>query len=298
MRIMVFGAGALGSLVAARLADAFDVTLVGRRDHVDAIRTSGLRVTGCTERHQTGIHAVTEPDGGAPDFVLLTTKAHDTAAAVAAPGFPTASIVVSLQNGLGNEEQLARRSGKVLGAVINQGVTYLEPGAVYHAGEGETELGAFQGTSLEEAELLASAFNEVGLPARTVLNIRERIWLKAVLNAAVNPVTALLRCRTGEILGDPELEAAIRAVVEESVEIAGAAGITLQEDAVLEKIWSVARATSDNKSSMLQDLERGRVTEIDAISGALVERARELGVPSPRNALLARLVRAAQRNNS
>jgi 2-dehydropantoate 2-reductase len=301
MRFMVFGAGALGSLVAARLSAAHDVTLVGRREHVEAIRTSGLRVTGRTECVATSIEAVTEaptpPDVTPPDVVLVTTKSYGTAGAVEAlERFAKPSIFVSLQNGLGNEEILAEHVEKVLGAVINQGVTFLEPGAVYHAGEGETALGAFQGTEPGDAERVAAAFRETGLPAHAVDDIRTQIWLKAILNAAVNPLTALLGKRTGELVGDPALESAIRLIVHESVAIARAAGIALEENIVLEKIWSVARATKDNKSSMLQDLERGRRTEIDAINGALLDRARALGVAAPQNELLFHLIRAAQGN--
>ena len=299
MRFMVFGAGALGSLVAARLSAAHNVTLVGRREHVLAIRTSGLRVTGRTECVATAIEAVTEPTETPPDVVLVTTKSYGTAGAVEALArFSKQSIFVSLQNGLGNEEILAERAENVLGAVINQGVTFLEPGAVYHAGEGETELGAFQGTEPGDAERVASAFRETGLPARAVDDIRARIWLKVILNAAVNPLTALLAKRTGELIGDPALESAIRLIVHESVAIAYAAGIVLEENAILEKIWSVARATKDNKSSMLQDLQRGRRTEIDAINGALLDRARALGVAAPQNELLFHLIRAAEGNKT
>ena len=296
---MVFGAGALGSLVAARLSTAHSVTLVGRREHVLAIRATGLRVTGRTECVATTIEAVTEPTETPPDVVLVTTKSYGTAGAVEALArFSKQSIFVSLQNGLGNEEILAESAENVLGAVINQGVTFLEPGAVYHAGEGETELGAFQGTEPADGERVASAFRETGLPARAVDDIRARIWLKAILNAAVNPLTALLAKRTGELIGDPALESAIRLIVHESVAIAHAAGIALEEDGILEKIWSVVRATKDNKSSMLQDLERGRRTEIDAINGALLDRARALGVAAPQNELLFHLIRAAERNKT
>ena len=114
----------------------------------------------------------------------------------------------------------------------------------------------------------------------------------------MNPLTALLAKRTGELIGDPALESAIRLIVHESVAIAHAAGIALEENAILEKIWSVARATKDNKSSMLQDLQRGRRTEIDAINGALLDRARALGVAAPQNELLFHLIRAAERNKT
>lgn len=298
MRFLVFGAGAVGSLVAARLAQRHEVSLIAREEHTRAIRERGLLVTGRTEIHAKGIEAATsvaELAGPAPEVVLVTAKAYQTAAATAAlEPFWSSALFVSLQNGLGNEETLAERCPRVLGAVINQGVTFLEPGKVFHAGEDETWIGPFSGTSADDAETVARALDECGIRARAVAEakVREAIWRKVVLNAAVNPLTALLRKKTGELIGDPDLEAAIRAIVAESVVIARAAGIALEDDSILTWIRKVAEVTRDNKSSMLQDVERGRPTEIDSMNGALVERAKALGLAAPRNELLTRLVRS------
>jgi 2-dehydropantoate 2-reductase len=295
MRLMVFGAGALGSVVAARLAEHHTVSLVGRREHVEAIRSRGLRITGHTELVQTRIEALTDPAevGDEPEAVLLTVKAYDTAAAIVALApLVDSALFVSLQNGLGNEEILATRCARVLGAVINQGATMLAPGEVYHAGSGSIAIGPFFGTGASDAEAIAAALAEAGFPARAVTDIRARIWEKAILNAAVNPLSALLRKRTGELIESDALRAAMRQVVDESVAIAAACGIALAADAVFATIEQVAEATRDNKSSMYQDLERGRRTEIEAINGALVERAREHGVPCPANELLAQMIRA------
>ena len=302
MRFIVFGAGAVGSVVAARLAEVHEVSLVGRQDHVDAIRERGLRISGHTQIEQRSLTAVThadELDDTPPDTILLTVKSYDTeAAAKALARFSEASIFVSLQNGLGNEEVIARHATKVLGAVINQGATFLGPGEVFHAGAGVGELGPFAGTSMEDAESVAAAFEAAGLPAHAVEDIEARIWAKVVLNTAVNPLTALLNKRTGELLGDPALEDALSIVVEESVAIAAACGVALNATEILEKIRVVAEATRDNKSSMLQDLEKGGRTEIDAMNGALVARAREHGVPAPVNTLLTHMVRAAEETDT
>lgn len=299
MRLMVFGAGALGSLVAAKLSNGHDVTLVGRHAHVDAIQRNGLRVSGKTECRATGLRAVTEPPNETMDVVLVTVKAYDTESAVAAlRDHWQSSIFVSLQNGLGNEEAMASSATRVLGGVINQGVTFEGPGAVFHAGVGETVFGPHQRTTLEDARALADVFAAAGLPSEATENIHRRIWEKVVLNAAVNPITALLRKRTGELLDDADLEEAIEAIVEESVAIAKADGAAVETTAILEKISTVAAATRENKSSMLQDLERGRRTEIAAINGALVERARALGCQAPLNQVLNQLIRSAERNKT
>ena len=132
------------------------------------------------------------------------------------------------------------------------------------------------------------------MPASLVEDVRSRIWLKAVLNAALNPLTALLGKKTGELLDGGPLETAIKSIVRESVAIARSSDALLDEEAVLDTIRRVAEATRANKSSMLQDLEKGRRTEIDAINGAMVRIAREKDLPHPLNALLTCLVKAAE----
>jgi 2-dehydropantoate 2-reductase len=296
MNFMIFGAGAVGSVVAARLADVHPVSLVARAEHVAAIRRRGLRVSGDTEMVQSALDAVTDPADveAPPDVVLLTVKAYDTAAAVEslAP-WADRALFVSLQNGLGNEEIIAARAARVLGAVINQGATLLGPGAVLHAGSGQVAIGPFHGTGDRDAETVAGALADAGFPAIAVRDINARIWAKAILNAAVNPLSALLRVRTGVLVDDDELRAGMRQVVRESVAIAGACGVELSAAEVMATVREVAEATRDNKTSMYQDLERGRRTEIEAINGALAARAREHGVPCPVNELLTRMVRAA-----
>lgn len=298
MRLLVFGAGAVGSVVAARLARENDVSLVAREAHVRAIQEHGLILTGRTVSTTSSLVArtsVAELPPPAPDFVLVTAKAHQTAEAVRElEPFWKTSIIVSLQNGLGNEELLAERASRVLGAVINQGATFLGPGRVFHAGESTTEIGPFQGTTLEDAAVLVSLLEAAGIRARATAHPMPPIWRKAVLNAAVNPLTALLRKKTGEILLDPELESAISGIVRESVGIARAAGVALEEDDILDSIREVARATPENKSSMFQDLEKGRRTEIDFINGAIAARARALGMEAPLNDLLTRMIHAAE----
>ena len=149
---------------------------------------------------------------------------------------------------------------------------------MFHAGSAEIDFGPFAGTTNEDAETVAAAFREVGFPAEAKRDIREKIWAKVILNAAVNPLTALLRKRTGELVENKALEPVLELIVKESVAIAAASGVKLDETKILDKIVAVAKATSDNKSSMLQDLEKGRRTEIDAINGELIARAHEHGI--------------------
>ena len=294
-RFLVFGAGATGSVFAARLASRHEVAVTARGARLETIRRDGLRVTGATEA-AVRLPAAASPEELAdfrPDFALVTVKSSDTAEAAAAlDRLPDDPVRVSLQNGLGNEEILADGGHPVLGAVTNNGATLREDGEVFHAGLGEVVLGAFSpDTPADAAARLAAHFRAVGFPARETEDIRKPLWEKVILNAAVNPVTALLGLRTGELLADPGRRLVVSRVAAEACRVAGSEGVPCEPGEVEATIRRVAAATPENRSSMLQDLERGRRTEIDAINGVISARGRAAGVPTPWNDLLLRLVR-------
>lgn len=295
MRFLVFGAGALGSLVGGLLSRRHETILVGRTAHVEAIRRHGLRITGTSDLvvHPGAQEGVTGSED--PDVVLVAVKAYDTPpAAEALRPFWTTALFLSLQNGLGNEETLAARARRVLGGVTNQGVTFVGPGEVRHAGVGASYVGPFQGAGREEAEAVARAFQAAGMDCHAVEDIRRELWLKALVNACINPLTALLRAPNGVLRGAGPLREIVEAVVAEGVRVATLHGIDLEAGTVLERLEGVVAATAGNRSSMLQDLERGRRTEIEAINGAIVRLAAEKGFPVPTNRLLADLIRAAE----
>ncbi|MFQ6012320.1 MAG: ketopantoate reductase family protein [Thermoplasmata archaeon] len=295
MRFLVFGAGAMGSLVGGLLSQVHTTVLVGRRAHVVAIRERGLRIAGKTNLVATPEAVETLAPGADPDVVIVAVKAHDTkAAAEALNPLTETALFLSLQNGLGNEETLAASGARVLGGVTNQGVTFVGPGEVYHAGAGDTYIGPFAGTVPEEADRVAEAFNESGLPCHRTEDIRRELWLKAIVNACINPLTALLRVPNGYVLQTAAAEEVVHEVIQEGVDAAARYAIRLSAEAVFERVASVVQSTAENRSSMLQDLERKRRTEIDAINGAIARLGREGGRPAPTNALLARLIRAAE----
>lgn len=294
MRIVVFGAGALGSLYGGLLSEDHDVTLVGRQEHIDAVNMNGLHIGGMLE----GVHhpkATTVAEGlGIQDMVLVTVKAYDTRVAVreveAMVGKGTA--VVSLQNGLGNSETLGRAFGsRVIIGVPFMGVTFSRPGHICLAGLGETVLGSpsgQHGLAIRVSETLSS----VGLPTRVSANIGPEIWMKAIINASINPITALVRKENGCISQQRELQELSRAACQECAKAAEANGIALGRGDLFEKVLEVARMTARNRSSMLQDVERGKRTEIDSINGALAEAGECYGVSMPVNRALWSLVRS------
>jgi 2-dehydropantoate 2-reductase len=295
VRFLIFGAGAMGSLVGALLGRSHDVTLVGRRPHVERIRSEGLLVSGRTDV-RVRLNAIEDvADAAPPDVVILTVKSYDTAEAMAElEPLRDSATFVSLQNGLGNAETLAEHAGKVIAGVTYHGVTFVGPGEVAHAGLGETLLGPVRGTSLEDAEALARAFRACGIPTTATAAIDEALWTKAVVNACFNPLTGLLRVPSGALGRSEPLLDACAMIVEEAVRVAGALGVALDEGAMIERVRAVSDATAENRSSMLQDLERGRRTEIDAINGAIARMGEERGIACPVNRLLTRMVKAAE----
>lgn len=294
MRFLIFGAGAMGSFVGGLLARRHEVTLVGRPDHVEAIRRHGLSVSGRTDL-EIRLRAVEEVSQDEPaDVVVVTVKSYDTRAAMDAlePLWGHATFL-SLQNGLGNVELLAECAERVLGGVTYSGVTFLGPGRIEHAGTGDTVLGPFRGTSLAEADRLASAFRESGIETSVTESIETTLWRKAVVNACFNPLTGLLQVRSGGLASSRSLSACSRLIVREALAVARAAGVALDETELLERVRAVSLATARNKSSMLQDMQKGRRTEIDAINGAIARMGAERGIDCPVNRVLTLLVKAA-----
>ena len=297
-RFLVFGAGAVGSVFAARLAPRWPVAVVARGRRLAEIRRSGIRVEGATEAAMRPLAGSAEELAGfRPDFTLVAVKAHQTAeAARSLTALGTGPVRVSLQNGLGNEEMLAAGGHPVIGAVSNNGATLLASGRVFHAGLGEVILSSFSNAG-DRAERLSVRLAAAGFPVRHVPDIRRPLWDKAILNAAVNPVTALLGLRTGRLLEDPGRERVVRLLVREAVAVARAEAVPTSEAEVWETIRRIVARTADNKTSMLQDLERGVRTEVEAINGAFVARGASCGIETPWNRLMLRLIRARERRS-
>jgi len=295
VRVLVFGAGAIGSLLGGLLSGAHDVTIVGRRPHVDRVNRQGLRITGLTRRIVWPTAATEVPTGGF-DVVFVTTKAYDTANAVGAlRAFWRRSTFVTLQNGLGNAERIAEHADRVLAGATSHGVTFVAPGEIHHAGVGDIALGPWKATTVDDAERLANALTASGLPAIATSDVRRELWAKVVVNAAINPLTAVLREPNGVLVDHDDLRSLLADVAREAVAAANAAGVELAEDELVRRTAEVVAMTAENRSSMLQDIERGRRTEIDAITGELLEVASRAGLDLPFLRTMDALVRGLER---
>lgn len=293
MKVVVFGAGAVGSWLGALLDRAgHDVTLVAREEHAAVVNARGLQVTGKTEALARP-RAVTRPEAPTPDLLFVTVKAYDTARAAAQmrPLVGPRTSIVSVQNGLGNVETLADAfvDRQVFAAATTHGVTFVEPGHVRHAGTGYFRVGSPYNEHAR-AEEIAAVLAEAGLEAEATPRIRGELWAKVVVNAAINPLTAITGLRNGALLRVRALGDLMQRAAEEVVDVARAEGAPLPEDDLVLRARRVAELTAENKSSMLQDVERGRRTEIDAICGEVVARGVKHGVDTPVNQTLLALV--------
>jgi len=295
-RILVFGAGSLGSLLGGVLAQCHDVVLVGRDPHVRIINETGLRIEGELSLDVRPAAATAIPDGRY-DLALVTVKAGDTADAVealatAGAGAGQVGAVWSLQNGMGNEERLAAELAcPVLAGTCTYGARLVEPGVVRCTGVDEVTVGSPAGGASALADSVGAAASAAGVETTVATDMPRRLWEKLAVNAGINAVTALARVENGALVDGPARETA-RAAARETAVVARKAGVDLDPDRVAQRVTDVAETTAANVSSMRSDVEAGRPTEIDAINGAVVDRASE---PVPVNETLTALVRAWER---
>lgn len=301
LRVAVLGTGALGTLVAGHLARpaargrVADVTVSGTwGDALATLRRDGVRITTADDAWQAPVGAVELSRLRDPfDVVLVLVKSWRTSAVAerAAAAAGRDGLVVTLQNGLGNAEILAAAAGahRVVAGTTALGATLLAPGVVRCGGVGPTVLGG----ALPLLGELAALFVAAGLPTTTTDDLAAALWTKLAVNCAINPVTALAGVTNGRLLTDASLRERAVAAAREVFAVAAAGGLALGGDPG-ERVLAVARDTAANRSSMLQDLERGRRTEIDALAGAVVAAGERLGVATPVNAALAAAVRRAE----
>ncbi|PSP79375.1 2-dehydropantoate 2-reductase [Halobacteriales archaeon QS_1_68_20] len=294
MDVVVFGAGSLGSLLGGLIAREHAVTLVGRDPHVAAVRESGLRVTGAVTA-DVAPAATTDGTDLAADLAVVTVKAFDTADAARVLATGDVDAVVSLSNGLGNDETLAGHLDcPVLAGTTTYGAVLDDPGVVRCTGVGEVALGPREGGESAVVDRVGTVFEAAGVRTTVAADMPRRLWAKLAVNAGINGVSALARVENGAVRSGDANDVARRAAVE-TAKVARASGVDLPDDVAVERVEAVAEGTAANRSSTLQDVEAGRRTEVDALHGAVVERGEELGVETPVNRTLAGLLRTWER---
>jgi len=302
MKVAVVGAGAMGSLFGAMLAESgnevwlYDVWI----DHVQAINQNGLNIEREGKTLRVHLKATADPGQiGQADLVIIFVKSTQTqsAAETAQKIAGTDGTVMTLQNGMGNADTIADciTPEQILAGTTSHGATMLGPGSIRHAGIGATTIGSWAETEqgLQRAKQFAEFFNQAGIETEATADVRSVVWNKLLINVGINAITALTGIKNGQIL-DLELTKELsRAAVKEAMSVAQAQNVNVHEDAV-EHVFKVAEATAANRSSMGQDVDNKRQTEIGAINGFIVREANLLGLEAPVNRTLTALVETLQ----
>lgn len=297
-RILIVGTGALASLFAARLAQAGqEITMLGTWEAgLKAIREDGIRfIDSNGNEHQFFVHAIDNPrECMGVKYALVLVKAWQTerAAGQLKDCLAEDGIAITLQNGLGNRETLMQSLGstRVALGVTTTGATLLGAGLVKAGGEGPISIERNPALGPLEAALRSASFN-----VQIVEDAQSLIWGKLVINSAINPLTALLRVKNGELLERASAREMMATLVRETAQVASAEKIILPFEDPVTATEEVAQKTADNHSSMLQDVLRGAPTEIDAICGAIVKIGQKHGISTPANWACWQLVKAINR---
>jgi 2-dehydropantoate 2-reductase len=285
-----------GGLLAEAGAEVWLIDIWG--DHVDAVIRKGLEIERDGQTRIVRLHATTDPGAvDKSDLVIVFVKStHTGEAALTAKRIAgSQGLVLTLQNGLGNADRIAREVDplNVIAGTTSYGATMLGPGRIRHAGVGLTTIGMWHDGETEKARAVADFFSKAGIETEVAEDVRSIVWGKLLINVGINAITALTGIKNGELL-DLEATANLsRAAVEEAVAVAKAQHIEVRRD-VVEHVLEVARATGGNRSSMGQDVDNRRLTEIGSINGVVVKEAERLGIPAPVNRTLTALIETLQ----
>lgn len=298
VRIAVIGTGALACVFAARLVAHAQVVMLGTwPEGVSAIARDGIRVTDPDGRTWAAdVPVSTDPaEVKGVEFALVLVKSYQTprAAGWARQVLSDDGLAFTLQNGLDNHATLANEVGRdrAVAGVTYTAATMMGPGQVRHVAINRTYLGTTAPLA-ERVRAFAALLNRGGMETEPAEGIEARLWAKAVANAAINPLTALSRVTNGALLDSPDRRTLLAVLAGEAAAVARAAGVALPFDDPVGYVETVCRNTAGNRSSMLQDVEASRRTEIDSINGIIVAEGKSHDVDVRANEIVWRLVRA------
>ena len=302
MKIVMIGPGAMGSLFGGLLIRAGEnLWLVGyKKEQVETICSVGLTLEEKGGPQIIPMKATPDVTSvGKADVVIFFVKTYDTEKAVSDSLAleKEDTIFLTLQNGLGNEEAICNKIDrkKVMLGITGHGATLIRPGHVRHAGWGKTFIGELDHRITERAIRIAQMFCKAGIETEVSPNIHDQVWRKLLVNVGINALTALTGFKNGQLLDYPETARLMEKLVLEAAEVARRKGAYVEEDPI-EKVRKAAEATRENRSSMGQDFDHRRKTEIDAINGAVVREAQPLGIPVPFNQTVTDLVKVIEKS--
>jgi 2-dehydropantoate 2-reductase len=302
MKIGIVGSGAMGSVYGAILADAGnELWMFDRwRDHVDAMRGKGLRCTGASGDRTVPINATMDAATAGPcELVVVATKVMDIEAGVraAAPMIGPETLVLTIQNGLGNVERIQRVLGPenlLFGIAGGFGAEMKAPGHVHHNGMEAINLAELRGGITDRLERVAEVWRQAGFKVATFDDLWPVVWSKLIANVAFSAICTVTGMRVGQVRANEAAWGIACACVAEAAAVAQAKGVTLAYDDPVQWVSDFAGKIPHARPSMYQDLLAGRRSEIDSIQGGVVAEGRKLGVPTPTCALMVQLVKALE----
>jgi 2-dehydropantoate 2-reductase len=291
MNIVIFGAGAIGSLFGSLLSRNNNVILISRKPHVRAIRKNGLTIEDKTKLNvEIDAEESIDKIKTHTDLFILTVKSYDTENAIKEAGgiIDDNTIVLSVQNGLDNIDKIKKfvDSKNIIACVTTHGAFFEKPGLIKHTGIGKTIIGELNGDKSERLSELQSIFNNSDIKTTISSDIFKELWIKTIVNSSINPLTSIFNCKNGYLLENPVLEKIVEKVCKESTDIANANGISLSYFSMIKKTKEVINGTAENFSSMLQSIQKGKKTEINSINGKLVELGKKCGIEPTLNEIL------------
>jgi 2-dehydropantoate 2-reductase len=303
MKIAIVGCGAMGSVYAALLADAgHEVWAIDSwPEHVQAMRSHGLRLEGASGDRTVKLHATRDAgEAGICDLVILATKAmHVEAAAQAARSLlGPETLVLSIQNGLGGPDTAAKVLGRdrvLVGVVGGFGASIRAPGHAHHNGWELVRLGEFSGPATPRLERIAEVWRSGGFRVKCFDDIDQLVWEKLICNVCFSGTCTITERTVIEVIEDADAWACASGCAKEAFAVAKARGIRVDIDDPVEYVRNFGMKIPNARPSMLLDHMAGRMSEIDAINGAIPVAARAIGLDAPYNTVISALVRAKER---
>jgi len=302
MKITIIGPGAMGCLFATlleRSKSKHDIWLLDKRpERAAKINAGNIVIEGATNLKLKVKATADAKVIGPSELVIIFTKSYDTDKALGSvkPLLGDDTNVMSLQNGLGNIQLISEVVGedRSVGGTTAHGATLVDVGRVRHTGKGETVIGKPTGKIFGDLRQISSILNEVGIAARISRDVTGVIWSKLIINAGINALGAICRMRNGMLLKHEGAKEILRQSVFEATKVARRKKIKILYDDSLQKVESVCTATSENICSMLQDILKEKLTEIDSINGAIVRQGKSYGIKTPVNEMLEYLVKTIE----
>ena len=300
MNIVVIGAGAMGSIYGGRLSQHNDVTLLDTNIAlVEKIREDGIileegGVEKCFHPYATADAATLKK----ADLIILFTKSLYSCSALESVKniIGDNTYLMTLQNGAGHEKLLSSFADPrrvIIGTTEDNGAV-LSPGKVHHGGKGVTNIGKTGNGDRQILQDIKTAFDSCGFDVRIHDDIQRLIWDKLMTNVSLSALTAILQCDMSYIAENEYAFSLCKSLIHEAVEVAAAMGIPFDEDVVIERVRKTSENNKGGYTSIMMDIRNGRKTEVDTISGAVVDKAKELGVPVPHHETVVKLIHALE----